>query len=150
MIAILSNLHSNLPAFAEILSGVERLKEEGVDVKKIYILSAFGLMPYPEETYKLLSGGQGKIISVVSGKYDRLLAKWNELSDEEKEELVGRELMDVIDLYWDMLGREGRKWVRNMTEKFIAEKFDWNEFYFTYGLLENPDEMPAEKPPNLL
>ncbi|WP_456329319.1 hypothetical protein [Archaeoglobus sp.] len=147
MIAILSNLHSNLPALAEILSRVEKLKEEGVDVKKVYILSAFGLMPYPEETYKLLSGSQGKIISVVAGKYDRLLAKWNDLSDEEKEELVGKELMDVIDLYWDMLGHEGRKWVRNMTERFIAEKFDWNEFYFTYGLLENPDEMPAEKQP---
>jgi len=147
MIAILSNLHSNLPALVEILSRVERLKEEGVDVKKIYILSAFGLMPYPEETYKLLSGRQGEIISVVSGKYERLLAKWNELSDEEKEEKVGRELLRVIDLYWDMIGREGRKWIRNMVERFIAEKFGSNEFYFTYGLLENPDEMPAEKQP---
>ncbi|NOY10983.1 MAG: hypothetical protein GXO67_02610 [Archaeoglobi archaeon] len=144
MIAIVSNVHSNLPALAEFLSRVERLKEEGKEVERIYIISAIGLMPYPSETVRLLSERPEGYIRVISGKYDRLIARWGEMNEKEKEEAVGRELAEVLDVYWDMLGHDGRKWLRTEPESFLTDKFDSNEFYFTYGLIDSPDEMPAE------
>ncbi len=145
MIAIVSNVQSNLPALVEFLTRVERLKEEGKNVERVYILSAFGLMPYPYETFRLLSDRPGNFIRVVSGKFDRLIARWGELDEREKEEAAGREMAEVIDVYWDMLGHEGRKWIRNEIESVLTDRFDSNEFYFTYGLIESPDEMPAEE-----
>ncbi|MET1123697.1 MAG: hypothetical protein ABWW66_00340 [Archaeoglobaceae archaeon] len=144
MIIALANLHSNLLALAEILSYAERMKEEGTSVEAVYVISPFGLMPYPREVYELLHE-KPEFIRVVAGKYDRLLAKWSELSEEEKESYGV--VAEVLDVYWDMLGHEGRKWVRNMEESFLTERFGDNEFYFVYGLLEAPDEMPLENEP---
>lgn len=145
MIAIVSNVSSNLPALAEFLSRVERLKEEGKRVDKIYIISALGLMPYPYETFRLLNEKPDSI-RVILGRYDRLLAKWGELEEREKKELAG-DLAEVFDAYWDMLGHDGRKWLRSEPEAFLTEKFDSNEFYFTYGSIDKPESMPREDEP---
>lgn len=141
MIVVLSNLHSNLPAFSSILSEVERRKENGADIGGIYIISAFGLMPYQREIYKMLSE-KPEEVKVVAGKYDRLLAKWGEIDERKKEEYGV--MAEVLDFYWEMLGHEGRKWIKSMEANTITEKFGWNRFYFAYGTPANPNEMPDE------
>ncbi|WP_456369226.1 hypothetical protein [Geoglobus sp.] len=145
MIAIVSNVSSNLPALAEFLSRIERLKESGKQVDKIYIISAFGLMPYPYETFRLLREKPDSV-RVALGRYDRLLAKWGELEEGERRELAG-DLAEVFDAYWDMLGHDGRKWLRSEPESFLTDKFDSNEFYFTYGPVDQPESMPQEDEP---
>ncbi|AEA47497.1 metallophosphoesterase family protein [Archaeoglobus veneficus] len=139
-VAVISNLHGNLLALASALSKIERLREKGEEINKIYVLGVFGLMPYPKEVYQFISSAEN--IFPVRGKYDHLIAKWRELEEDEKERL--REdhpdfVIRMIEWNWEMLGKDGRSWLRNDVPAFIIEKFgEKNEILFVYGEPFNP------------
>ncbi len=138
-VAVISNLHSNLLAIASVLSKIERLRENGSDINRIYVLGVFGLMPYPREVFQFISNADN--IHAVRGRYDHIIARWNEMRDEEKERLK-EELPDFVIkvLGWsqEVLGKEGRSWIRNDVPAFISEKFGENEILFVYGEPFNP------------
>ena len=129
MIVVASNLHGNIVALNRLLEEVEKLKDEGKDIKGIYILGIFGYMPYPRDVYEFLSRSD---IVAVRGKIDHLIARWADMSEDEKEELPA---LDRIMVEWnrEKLGKDGRTWIRNEISGFLAEKFGNNEFLFVYG-----------------
>ena len=132
-IAVVSNLHGNLKAFATALGEIEKLKERGKDIEKVVVIGIFGYMPYPKEVYKLLS--QASNILCVRGRIDHVIAKWSDMSEEEKEEFRAEEpfLAKIVEWNWEEMGREARKWIRNDVPAFLFEKFGDNEFAFSYG-----------------
>jgi len=138
-VAVISNLHGNLLAIASALSKIERLKEDGNEIHRIYVLGVFGLMPYPKEVFQFISNADN--IHAVRGRHDHLIARWNEMSDEERERLKEK-LPDfaikMVEWSWEMLGKEGRNWIRNDVPAFIPEKFGENEILFIYGEPFNP------------
>jgi len=139
-IAVASNIHGNLPALASILSKIERLKEDGRDIGKLYILGVFGFMPYPKEVFEMIKGSNG-LLTPVRGKYDHLIARWGEMDEREKEDLkedLPDFAIEMIEWNWQTLGHEGRSWIRNDVPAFISEKFGDNEFFFVYGDPFNP------------
>ncbi|ADC65443.1 conserved hypothetical protein [Ferroglobus placidus DSM 10642] len=128
MIIAASNLNGNMEALAELLSRVENLREkyreEGRDVQRIYIVGIFGYMPYPKEVYKAIKNSD--LITPVGGYFDRMLIKFGELSEEERE-AIKNDLPEyeykMLEFNWEMLGHEGRKWLRNEVEFHVVEKF---------------------------
>jgi predicted phosphodiesterase len=129
MIVVASNLHGNVVALNSLLEKVERLKDDGLRIRGVYILGVLGYMPYPKETYEtIVKNG----VITVRGKFDHLIAEWQEMSEEEKDNLSELE-SKLIEWNWDKLGRDGRKWLRNEIPTFLAEKIGDNEFLFVYG-----------------
>ncbi len=129
MIVVASNLHGNLIALKRLLEEVEKLKEEGKDIKGIYILGVFGYMPYPKEVHEVL---MERGILATRGRIDHLIARWRDLSEEEKEEIPELERF-IVEWNREKLGKDGRSWIRNEVPAFLAERFGDNEFLFTYG-----------------
>ncbi len=129
MIVVASNLHGNLMSLRKLLEEVEKLKDEGKDIKKVYILGVFGYMPYPKE---VLEEVVEKDLEVTRGRLDHFIAKWKDMSDDEKSEIPE---LDRFMVEWnrEKLGKEGRSWIRNEVPAFLTEKFGDNEFLFTYG-----------------
>ncbi len=129
MIVVASNLHGNLIALNSLLEEVEKLKDEGKDIKGIYILGVFGYMPYPKEVHEAIVRNR---IVVTRGRIDHLIARWRDLSDEEKNEIPEFDRF-IVEWNREKLGKEGRSWIRNEVPGFLAEKFGENEFLFTFG-----------------
>jgi hypothetical protein len=137
-IVVASNCHGSLPALESLLTEVERLKERGRDISRIYLLGIFGIFPYAREVYELLSSSKSSserdadlinIITPIKGKHDRLIEKpermeANDLPEFEKKALT---------FAHDALGHEGRKWLRTSVASSVAENFGDNRFYFTYS-----------------
>ncbi len=130
-IAVASNLHGNLIAISEMLSEVERLKEDGEKIERIYVLGVFGFFPFAREVYELISGSDG-YIEAIRGRYDHAIVRVSEEREALLEEFSEIE-MKAIEWNYENLGREGRKWLRNYVPAFIAERFGDNEFFFCYG-----------------
>jgi len=133
-IAILSNLHGNLHALSNAISKIEKLKESGRKIEKIYILGLLGYFPYPREVVELVKNSD--YISAVRGKYDHLIARWNEVDEDEIED-VPKFVIEVIKWNWDKLGKL-RSWLRNEVPAFLVENFGNNKFLFIYGDPFNP------------
>ncbi len=131
--AVASNLHGNLLALSAFLSEIEKLKEEGEKIEKVYVLGVLGYFPYPREVCELISGSDG-YITPVRGFYDHAIARF---SDEEERKVLSEELMtfelEIVEWNFDKLGRECRKWLRTEVPAFVAERFGDNEVYFVYG-----------------
>ncbi|RUM44619.1 MAG: metallophosphatase family protein, partial [Desulfocapsa sp.] len=69
MIVVASNLHGNVIALNSLLEKVERLKDDGLKIRGVYILGVLGYMPYPKETYEtIVKNG----VIAVRGKFDHL------------------------------------------------------------------------------
>ena len=129
MIVVASNLHGNAIALRKLLEEVERLREEGKDIKGVFVLGVFGYMPFPRETMNLIVE---KGISVTRGWHDHLIAKWRDMSEDEKEEIPELDRL-VVEWNRERLGKEGRSWIRNDVPAFLSRRFGDNEFLFTYG-----------------
>ncbi len=132
-VAVVSNVHGNLKALATAFSEIEKMKESGKDIEKIVVIGIFGYMPYPKEVYKMLSDAPN--VLCVRGRIDHMIAKWSDMSEEEKEEFRAEEpfLAKVVEWNWEEMGRDARKWLRNFVPALLFEKFGDNEFAFSYG-----------------
>ena len=145
-IVVASNCHGSLPALASLLTEVERLKERGRKISKIYLIGIFGIFPYAKEIYRLLSSSEGpsqgssegheSIITPIKGKYDHLIEK-PERIDDDFPEFERKALMFAH----NALGHEGRKWLRTSVASSLAENFGDNRFYFTYSPVDE-DVLP--------
>lgn len=131
-IAVLSNVHGNLPALVNAISEIEKLKEEGRKIDEVYILGLLGYFPYPKKVVELVKNSEN--IHAVRGKYDHLIARWNEI---ELDEELPKFLVDVINWNWKELS-ELRSWLRNEVPAFLVENFGNNKFLFVYGDPFNP------------
>ena len=127
MIVVASNLHGNVVALRRLLEEVEKLKDEGKDIKKVFILGVFGYMPYPKEVLEEVKG-----LEVARGRLDHLIAKWKDMSEDEKSEIPELDRF-IVEWNREKLGKDGRRWIRNEVPAFLTEKFGDNEFLFTYG-----------------
>ncbi len=134
MIVVASNLHGNLIALNALLEEVEKLKDEGKEIKGIYVLGIFGYMPYPKEVMeRIIEEG----ITTTRGRIDHLIAKWKDISEDEKEDMPEL-LRFIVEWNRDKIGKEGRNWIRNEVPSFLAEKFGDNEILFAYGCPFDP------------
>ena len=133
MIVVAANLHGNFIALNSMLERVsdlkEELKEEGREIKEIFILGVFGYMPFPKETYEFLRESD---IRCVGGKFDHLIAKWPEMGEEEKKEFPE---LDRFMIEWNRskLESDGRRWIRFEVPSFLLRKYGDNEVFFVYG-----------------
>lgn len=130
-IAVASNLHGNLLALSAMLGKIEKLKEDGENIEKVYVLGIFGFFPYAKEVYELISGS-GDYIKAIRGIYDHAIARYSEDRENLNQELTEIELK-AVEWNYESLGREGRKWIRNYVPAFVAEKYGDNEFFMCYG-----------------
>ena len=126
--AVVSNLHGNLLAISSLLSEIEKLKEEGEQIDRIYVLGVFGYFPYAKEVCKLISNANN--IIAIRGFFDHAISRFS--YEEEKSELSEFEL-DIVKWNYENLDRECRRWIRNEVPAFLAEKFGNNEILFVYG-----------------
>ena len=134
-IVVASNCHGSLPALASLLTEVEKLKERGRDISRIYLLGIFGIFPYAREVYELLSSDSSSDYLIpVKGKHDRLIER-PERMDSGMEELPEFEKIALLYTH-EILGHEGRKWLRTSVASSVAENFGDNRFYFTYSPIE--------------
>ncbi len=132
-VAVVSNVHGNLKALATAFGEIEKMKESGKDIEKIVVIGIFGYMPYPREVHKMLANASN--VLCVRGRIDHLIAKWSDMSDEEKEDFRAEEpfIAKIVEWNWEAMGREARKWLRNDVPALLFEKFGDNEFAFSYG-----------------
>jgi len=139
-IAVASNLYGNFPALESLLWEIEKLRDRGRFISKVYVIGVLGALPYAREIFEVVS----KLDEVipVRGKLDDLIIK----SDEKLETKLPRSIEEALRWNWDNLGVEGRKWLKNQVKPFISEKFGDYEFYFTYG---NPAEPKNEVKPKM-
>lgn len=75
------------------------------------------------------------------GKYDHIIARWDRIDEEKREELGEKFpefVLEVLEWNWKVLGSEGRKWLKNDVPPYITENFRSNEFFFVYGDPFNP------------
>ncbi len=134
MIIVASNLHGNAIALMRLLEEVEKLREDGKDIKGVFVLGVFGYMPFPRETMEIVVGND---VSVTRGWHDHLIAKWNDMSEEEKEDLPALDRF-VVEWNREKLGKDGRAWIRNDVPSYLSRRFGNNEFLFTYGTPFDP------------
>lgn len=101
-------------------------------------------MSFPRETYEFLKESN---IRCVRGKFDHLIAKWPDMSDEEKNELPE---LDRIMVEWNRskLESDGRRWIRFEMPSFLIRKYGDNDVFFVYGDPFDPirGEILAEMP----
>ncbi len=135
-VAVISNLHGNLIAISAFLSEMEKLREKGESIDKIYVLGVFGYFPYPKEVCELISGSNGYIVP-VRGLYDHAIARFSDEKEELVEELSELEYK-IVEWNFEKLGRNCRKWLRNDVPAFLLEKFGNNDIFFVYGSPFNP------------
>lgn len=133
-IVVASNCHGSLPALASLLAEIEKLKERGRDISRIYLVGIFGIFPYAREVYELLSSDSSDYLIPVKGKHDRMIEKPERMN--EAEELPEFEKKALLFSH-DALGHEGRKWLRTSVASSVAENFGDNRFYFTYSPVSN-------------
>ncbi len=137
MIVVAANLHGNFIALNRMLERIsdfkEELREEGREIKEIFILGVFGYMPFPRETYEFLRESD---IKCVRGKFDHLIAKWPDMSEEEKKELPE---LDRFMIEWNRskLESDGRRWIRFEVPSFLLRKFGDNEVFLACGSSRN-------------
>ncbi len=132
-IAVISNLHGNLVALSAFLSEIERLKEDGEDIQRIYVMGIVGYFPYPREVCELIKSGEGYLFP-VRGFYDHAVVRYSDESERAdlREELSDFEF-ELVKWTFENMGRECRKWLRNYVPAFTAERFGNNEILFVYG-----------------
>lgn len=133
-IAVVSNLHGNLPALESIISEIQSLKEHGREIERIYIMGVLGFMPYPQGVHERIKNSEDFLIP-VKGKYDQLISTYHNLDDsalEELKDLLPRFVVDMVEWNRDVIGKEGRNWLHHMPS-YLTEKFGNNEFFFVYG-----------------
>ncbi len=138
MIVVISNLHGNFVALESSLKQIqqlnEKLRKEGREIREIFVIGVFGYMPFPKEVYSFLKDSE---IRCIRGKFDHLIARWPEMSEDEKEEIPE---IDRFIVEWNRskLGKEGRRWIRFEIPSFLSKKFGDNGIFFTYGNLFEP------------
>lgn len=133
-IAVISNVQGNLLALTNALAEIEKLKESGRKIEKVYVLGLLGCFPYPKEVVEMMKNSE--LISAVRGKLDHLIARWEEIDKEEVEDLP-EYMIKTIEWNWKELGRL-RSWLRNELPAFLVESFGNNKFLFVYGDPFNP------------
>ena len=133
-IAVISNVQGNLPALTNALAEIEKLKESGRKIEKVYILGLLGYFPYPKEVVEIVKNSDS--IAAVRGKYDHLIARWEEIDEEDIEDLADF-MIKTIEWNWKELGKL-RSWLRNELPAFLVENFGNNRFLFVYGDPFNP------------
>ena len=137
MIAVISNLHGNFVALESSLKQIKQLndkfKEEGREIKEIFVIGIFGYMPFAREVYSFLRDSE---IRCIRGRFDHLIARWPEMDDEEKKEIPEIDRF-IVEWNREKLNKEGRRWIRFEIPSFLTRKFGDNEVLFAYG---NPFE----------
>ncbi len=141
---VLANIAGNFPALAAALEEVEKLKEEGYEIGKYYVLgNLVGLFPYPQEVLNTLKGlRKGNQLKVIRGELDQLIAA----SDPHAE---GKDYIDRLDLNpyikttlrytWEKLEHEGRESLRD-TPIYLVDRIGKNDIFGVYGSPLNPFE----------
>lgn len=133
-IAVVSNLHGNLPALESIISEAQSLKQHGREIERIYIIGVLGFMPYPRRVYETIHNSQDFLIP-VKGKYDQLISTYHELDEatlEEIKDVLPHFVIDMVEWNRDLIGKDGRNWLHYMPS-YTTGKFGNNEFFFVYG-----------------
>ncbi len=133
-IAVASNLCGNLPALESFLWELEKLKDGGKVVTKVYIIGILGPLPCAREVFTILSKLENVVL--IKGKFDELILK----SDEKLNLELPRYIKDCLRWNLENLGSEGRRWLMNLKD-YHDEKFGEFNFHFRY---DNPVE-PGEE-----
>ncbi|MFO7966284.1 MAG: hypothetical protein R6U44_01625 [Archaeoglobaceae archaeon] len=142
-IAVVSNLHGNLPALESIISELQSLKEHGREIERIYIVGVLGFMPYPRGVYERIE--KSDYLVPVKGKYDHLISTYHELDESSLNELkdvLPQFVVDMVEWNRDVIGKEGRNWL-HYVPSYVTEKFGENEFFFVYGDIFKQVEEPG-------
>ncbi|RLI79002.1 metallophosphatase family protein [Archaeoglobales archaeon] len=141
-IAVVPDVQGNLMALSSAIAEIEKLKESGRKIEKIYILGLLGYFPYPKEVVELVKNS--KTISAVRGKFDHLIARWSEIDEIED---FPDYIIKTVEWNWRELGKL-RAWLRNELPAFLVENFGNNRFLFVYGDPFNPvnGEILPKKP----
>lgn len=143
-IAVVSNLHGNLPALESIISETQSLKEHGREIERIYIVGVLGFMPYPRGVYDRINNSDDFLVP-VKGKYDQLISKYHELDEDalnELKDLLPQFVIDMVEWNRDVLDKDERSWLHYMPS-YVTEKFGENEFFFVYGDIFKQVEEPV-------
>ncbi len=137
-VALLSDIHGNLPALEAVLAHAGELK-----VKTIWNLGDFtGFGAFPDDVVLLLK--KLKAVSII-GNYDQKVLKVPQKSDEWKEKKVPEKWFSFQWAY-EHLSKKSIKYLEKLPETNKALIKDW-KVLFTHGSPESIDEALNDETP---